>query len=74
MPDKTVVADSSAIISLAVNCMSSALVEMQVKMLVTDEIYEEIIKRPEGSKRYALESLRIKKLFSEGVIDRKSVV
>jgi predicted nucleic acid-binding protein len=68
MPDKTVVADSSSIISLALNCMSSALLEMGVKILVTDEIYEEIILRPMGSKRYALESMRIKKLFSEGVI------
>jgi predicted nucleic acid-binding protein len=68
MPDKTVVADSSSIISLALNCMSSALTEMGVKLLVTDEIYEEIILRPMGSKRYALESMRIKKLFSEGVI------
>jgi predicted nucleic acid-binding protein len=68
MPGKTVVADSSSIISLALNCMSSALLEMGVKILVTDEIYEEIILRPMGSKRYALESMRIKKLFSEGVI------
>lgn len=68
MPGKTVVADSSSIISLAMNCMSSALVEMGVKILVTDEIYEEIILRPQNSKRYALESMRIKKLFSEGVI------
>jgi len=68
MPDKTVVADSSSIISLAINCMSSALLEMGVKILVTDEIFEEIIIRPMGSKRYALESMRIKKLFSEGVI------
>jgi predicted nucleic acid-binding protein len=68
MSDKTVVADSSSIISLALNCMSSALQEMGVKLLVTDEIYEEIILRPMGSKRYALESMRIKKLFSDGVI------
>jgi predicted nucleic acid-binding protein len=68
MPDKTVVADSSSIISLALNCMSSALLEMGVKILVTDEIYEEIILRPMGSKRYALESMRIKKLFTDGVI------
>ncbi len=66
--DRTLVADSSAIISLAINCMSSVLEELGVKILVTDEIYNEIILRPMGSKRYALESMRIKKLFSCGVI------
>lgn len=68
MSDKTLVADSSSIISLAINCMSSTLAELGVKILVTDEIYEEMILRPQDSKRYALESMRIKKLFSDGVI------
>jgi len=68
MPGKKIVADSSAIISLAMNCMSSVLVEMKAELLVTDEIYEEMIVRPRNSKRYALESMRIKKLFSDGVI------
>jgi predicted nucleic acid-binding protein len=66
--DRTIVADSSSIISLALNCMSSVLEELGVKILVPDEIYNEIILRPMGSKRYALESMRIKKLFSSGVI------
>ena len=66
--DRTIVADSSAIISLAINCMSSALGELGARILVTDEIYKEIILRPMGSKRYALESMRIKKLFSDGVV------
>lgn len=48
--------------------MSSVLEELGVKILVPDEIYNEIILRPMGSKRYALESMRIMKLFSGGVI------
>lgn len=64
----TIVADSSSIISLAINCLSSVLNELDAKILVTGEIYREIIERPAGSKRYALESMRIKRLFSEGVV------
>jgi predicted nucleic acid-binding protein len=66
--EKTIVADSSSIISLAVNCMSSVLGELGVHIAVTEEIYDEIISRPMNSKRYSLESLRIRKLFTEGVI------
>lgn len=65
---KTLVADSSSIISLAINCMSSVLAELGPKIVVTDAIYNEIVSRPMKSKRYALESIRIRKLFSEGVI------
>jgi len=63
--DKTIVADSSSIISLAVNCMSSVLAELSAKIVVTGGIYDEIVSRPITSKRYALESLRIRRLFSE---------
>ena len=66
--NKTIVADSSSIISLAVNCMSSVLVDLSAKIMVTGGIYEEVVSRPITSKRYALESLRIRRLFSQGVI------
>ena len=72
--NKPIVADSSAIISLAVNCMSSVLAELSAKIVVTGGIYDEIVSRPITSKRYALESLRIRRLFSEGVISVRDPV
>jgi predicted nucleic acid-binding protein len=65
---KRIVCDSSSIISMAVNCMCSFLGEMKAELVVNKEVYDEIVSRPSGSKRYALESIRIKKLFNEGTI------
>lgn len=63
-----IVADSSSMISLGMNCMSQVLNSLGVHITVTPAIYDEIVTRPMGSKRYALEAIRIKKLFSEGVL------
>ncbi|MFC2154615.1 hypothetical protein ACFLRC_03965 [Candidatus Altiarchaeota archaeon] len=41
---------------------------MNVEIIVPEGVYEEIVDRPLKSKRFALESLRIKRLFSDGVI------
>jgi predicted nucleic acid-binding protein len=65
---KRIVCDSSSIISMAVNCMCSFIGELGADLMVNKEVYDEIVSRPSGSKRYALESIRIKKLFNEGVI------
>ncbi len=66
-----IVADSSAIISLATNCLSPALALLNTKIFVTPTVYNEVVVNPMNSKRYALESLRIKKLFSEHAIEIK---
>lgn len=63
-----IVADSSSLISLALNCMSCVLGELDVKVTVTPAVYDEVVTRPAKSRKYALEALRIKKLFREGVI------
>lgn len=63
-----IVADSSSIISLAINCLSPVLNSLGVKIAVTKGVYDEIITHPIHMKRFALESMRIKRLFSEGVI------
>ena len=65
---KRVVSDSSSIISMAINCMSTLLAELGLEIVVSREVYDEIVSRPINSKRYALESMRIKKLFNEGVV------
>lgn len=69
---KRVVSDSSSIISMAINCMSTIMGELGVEFVVSPEVYDEVITRPSNSKRYMLESIRIKKLFNEGVIKVES--
>jgi len=63
-----IVADSSSLISIALNCMSGVFQELGVNILVTPAVYDEVVTRPSGSRKYALEALRIKKLFSDGVL------
>ncbi len=62
------VADSSSIISLALNCLAPVLGELDVDIVVPEGVYDEIVTRPLKSKRFALESLRIKRLFTDEVI------
>jgi len=63
-----IVADSSSLISLAMNCLSCVLPDLDVKVVVTPAVYEEVITRPLGGRRYALEALRIQRLFKSGVV------
>lgn len=63
-----IVADSSSIISLALNCMSCVFKELGVEVTITPEVYDEIITKPAKSRKYALEALRIKKLAGDGII------
>src|SRR3989338_756671 len=67
-----IVADSSSIISLAMNCMSRVIYDLDIDLVVTDRVYEEIVAHPINTKRYALESMRIKKLFSDGIATIKN--
>lgn len=63
-----IVADASSIISLVINCMSGVLHSMNAKIVTTPAVYDEIFTKPIKSKRFVLEALRIKRLFSHGVI------
>jgi len=63
-----IVADSSSIISLAMNCLSCILERLDLKVTVTPTVYNEIITRPMNNRRYALEAYRIKRLIKEGTI------
>ncbi|MFH0859890.1 MAG: hypothetical protein V1921_01685 [Candidatus Altiarchaeota archaeon] len=63
-----IVSDASSIISLAMNCMSNVLSLMEADIAITPAVYDEIFTRPVKTKKFALEALRIKKLFAEGTI------
>ncbi|MFH1056121.1 MAG: hypothetical protein V1744_08520 [Candidatus Altiarchaeota archaeon] len=63
-----IVADSSSIISLAVNCMCQVMEMLDVKFAITPRVYGEVVSRPSGNRRFALESMRIQRLVSSGVL------
>ena len=63
-----IVVDSSSIISLAVNCMCSVLAQIGTGFTITPKVYEEIITRPLGNRRFSLESMRIRRLVSSGAL------
>jgi predicted nucleic acid-binding protein len=63
-----IVVDSSSIISLAVNCLSHVLNKFDAKFFITPMVYEEVISRPSGSRRFALESMRIQLLIKSGAL------
>jgi predicted nucleic acid-binding protein len=63
-----IVVDSSSIISLAVYCMCPVLESLDVGFLITPKVYEEIISKPSENKRFALESMRIRRLVASGAI------
>ncbi|MBD3388792.1 MAG: hypothetical protein GF416_06965 [Candidatus Altiarchaeales archaeon] len=61
-----IVVDSSSIISMAVNCLCPVIGKLGVEFTITPKVYEEIISKPSGSKRFALESMRINQLIKSG--------
>jgi len=63
-----IVVDSSSIISLATNCMCSILDRLGAEFAITPKVYEEIISRPSENRRFALESMRIRRLVSSGTV------
>jgi predicted nucleic acid-binding protein len=63
-----IVADSSSVISMAMNCLSRVIPELGVRIYVTPGVKQEILTRPMNIKRFALEAYRIKSLFDEGNI------
>lgn len=63
-----IVVDSSSIISLAMNCMCSVLESLGAVFAVTPKVYDEIVSRPSGNRRFALEAMRIQRLVSSGIV------
>ncbi len=70
---KTLIFDSSAIISLALNNLISYIKPLKQKFkgnfLISDEIHEEIIGRPSKNLKFMLESLQIKELVKEEILE-----
>jgi predicted nucleic acid-binding protein len=63
-----IVVDSSSVISLAVNCLCPVLERLGTNFIITPKIYEEIVSRPSENKRFALESMRIRRLVESGTL------
>lgn len=63
-----IVVDSSSIISLAVNCMCPLMESLDAGYVITPKVYEEIVSRPSGNPRFALESMRIARMVSSGTV------
>lgn len=61
-------ADSSALISLSMNCMSSVLRDLGVEVVIPPGVYAEVVSKPIGSRRFALGSMRVNKLLGDKVI------
>ncbi|MBU0762137.1 MAG: hypothetical protein KKD39_03865 [Candidatus Altiarchaeota archaeon] len=64
-----IVVDSGSIISLAMNCLCPLMGMMGKQFVITPKVYQEIIEKPSEGKRFALESIRINRLISSGVIN-----
>lgn len=64
-----IIVDSGSIISLAVNCLCPLMTMMGRQFIITPKVYDEIISKPSESKRFALESMRIKKLITLGGLE-----
>jgi predicted nucleic acid-binding protein len=63
-----IVVDSSSVISLAVNCLCPLMSKLNVKFIITPKVHEEIVGKPAGSRRFALESMRIRRLLASGAL------
>lgn len=61
-------ADSSALISLSMNCMSPVLRELGVGIVVPPGVYAEVVSKPIVSRRFALGSMRLNKLLEDKVV------
>lgn len=68
-----IVVDSSSIISIAVNCLCPILDLLDKQFAATPTVFQEMVNRPAQSKRFALESMRIQRLFNDGVIKTYTV-
>jgi hypothetical protein len=70
---RTLVFDTSSIISLATNNLLSTLEPLKKqfngRFLITQSVHQELIENPLNSKRYKLEALMIEDLFKEGILE-----
>ncbi len=73
---KTLVFDSSALISLSETCSLSALDFLKkksgVRFLAPESVHAETVETPLKIRKYSYSALRIKRLFDAGVVERGS--
>ena len=67
---KRVVCDSSALISMSINCMLPVLTELgeRVDFVIPESVLDEVITVPRSSKKYKLSALRFSALVENGVV------
>lgn len=70
---KTIVFDSSTLISFSETCLINALYFLKekfaVKLLATPAVQREVVATPMGIRRFEFSALRIKKLFDDRVVE-----
>lgn len=71
-PDRTIVVDSSSLITISDNCMIKIikhLAEMEkIKFIVPESVYDESVLKPLRIRQYELNAVRIKDAVEEGYI------
>lgn len=75
---KSLIFDASTLISLAMNGLFDEVKMLKKifngKFLITKEVYFEIVEHPISVKRFELESLRLKELVDEGILEFPEVL
>lgn len=73
--EKTLVLDSSALISLSETCNAAALAFVKercgVRLLAPESVFKETVETPSRIRKYGFSALRIKRLFDGGVVEAK---
>lgn len=69
---RTLVTDSSSIISLASSCLLWILPRINVRLIIPQEVFRESIERPRKIRRFMYESDRISLLLKKGIIQTVS--
>ncbi len=65
---RSLVTDSSSIISLASSCLLWVLPKMNVNLIIPGEVFRESVERPQKIRRFMFESDRVNLLIKKGVI------
>ncbi|MBD3261174.1 MAG: hypothetical protein GF334_05745 [Candidatus Altiarchaeales archaeon] len=68
-----IVADSSSLISLAMNCLCPVFDYLDKHVAVTPRVYGEVVTKPLSGRRFRYEAYRIKNLFDSQILSVEEV-
>lgn len=78
MKEKILIFDSSSLITLSMNSLTSILKDLKEKFggrfIITEEVKYEIIDRPSNIKRFELGALRLKSLLKQKILELPSSI